>query len=317
MQKYKNALKKPLVELIGAVILVAIFVGPFLSFASSRNNIYVDINATGKMDGSASNPYKKISDALAKSNGNSDIHIAKGVYKENIEIPKDVRVFGSDKNDVVITASNDDKAVVTMKNNSRINKVTIRNGENGIKVREDSKVSIIEVIIKDNDKDGIRIESGSTKKDKAVSITESIIRNNGRSGIFSKKHRLVLIDNEISDNDSDGIDIASGSSAWIEDNNIKDNDGSGMKLTLDDSNIWTKSNTYRNNKHNGVEVIALGTAGRIDLNKSKFINNKNFAVARIAQKAAQANIWKGLTSQSNNVFQQSNLGEISIVMRVR
>ncbi|EKD46946.1 MAG: hypothetical protein ACD_67C00006G0001, partial [uncultured bacterium] len=207
---------------------------------------------------------------MVHADKNTDVHVAKGVYVDNIEIPKGVRIFGSDENDVIIRAKSKKKVVVSMKDNTEINKVTIEKGNEGIWVKEDASVSIIKTIVKDNKETGIRIASGSTKKKEAVNITDSVIKDNGRAGIFSQKRRLVLINNEISSNESDGVDIAKGSSAWIEDNKFKDNDGSGLKLTLDGSDIWTKSNSYRDNKHSGIEINAFGAAGRVDINKSRF-----------------------------------------------
>ncbi|NTW27517.1 MAG: hypothetical protein HGA36_04290 [Candidatus Moranbacteria bacterium] len=304
-------------EIIGGILLLAIFVLPFLTFASSRKDIYVDGLKSGVESGTAANPYHTISEALKHANNRTDVHVAKGEYKDNIEIPKGVKIFGSGQGEVVITAKNDRKVVVSMKDNTEINKLTIQEGREGVWIKEDARVSIIKCTIKDNRKDGINIASGSTKKADAVSITDSTIKNNGRSGIFSQKRRLVLINNEVIENDSDGADFAAGTSAWIEDNKFNDNDGSGLKLNFDNSNIWTKGNDYRDNKHSGLEVNAFGGAGRIDINKSNFIENKNFGIARIARGNVSINVWEGLTVQSNTTFEMTKIGKISSIIQVR
>ncbi len=313
---FKNALKKPLVEFIGGILLIAVFMAPFLSFASGRHDIYVDGSKKGAETGSTSKPYHTISEALVRANDHTNVHIAKGTYEDNIEIPKGVRIFGSSASDVVIKAKSHKRVVVSMKDKTQINKVTIENGNEGIWIKKDAEVSIIKCVVKNNEKDGIKIESGSTKKDNAVNITDSVITENGRAGIFSRKRRVVLINNEISNNDSDGVDIAAGSSAWIEENRIKNNDGSGLKLTLDGSDIWTKSNSYRSNGHDGIEVNAYGAYGRIDVNKSRFVDNKHYGVVRIARVPVYGSVWNGLTFQANNVFEQTNQGAISGVLRI-
>lgn len=317
MKKLKNAFKKPLIEFIGAIVLIAVFTLPFLSFASNRNNIYVDGSKSGAETGSMERPYHTISEALVHANDRTDVHVAKGTYEDNIEIPKGVKIFGSGTDEVVVRARSHKKVVVSMKDNTEINKLTIEKGNEGVWIKKNSKASIIECVIKNNDKDGIKIESGSTKKKDAISITDSVIKNNGRAGIFSQKHRLVLINNEISGNGGDGVDIAAGASAWIEKNNIKNNDGSGIGLSLDGSDVWTKSNTYRNNGHSGLEINAYGGSGRIDINKSKFINNSNFAVARISRSGSSVSVWSGLTVQKNNTFEQTKEGSISSVIRIK
>lgn len=317
MKEANKALSKRKMEIMGGLLLVAVVVLPFFTFAGSRKDIYVDGSKKGEEKGTQEKPYHTISEALAHSNGRTDVHVAKGVYSDNIEIPKGVRVFGTSQHEVIIRAKKSNKVVVSMKDDSEINKVTIEKGREGIWVKEDAEVSIIKTIVRDNDKDGIKIGKGSIKKDDPVIITDSLIENNGRAGIYSQKRRLVLIDNEITKNESDGMDIASGASAWIENNRIKDNDGSGMKLTLDQSNIWTKSNTFRDNDHGGLEVNANGGEGRIDINKSKFLENKTFGVARISRNAGADKTFNGLTIQDNNVFEMTKLGTVSPIMNLR
>jgi hypothetical protein len=317
MKNVKSALNKQKIELLGGLLLLLIFVAPFLTFASSRNDIFVDNSKIGVEDGTQARPYHTISEALIHADKRTDVHVAKGVYEENIEIPKGVKIFGSDRDEVIIRAKNRKKVVVSMKDDTEINKVTIEKGNEGVWIKKDAEVSIIKCIIRNNDDDGINIASGGVKKNNAVNIIDSIITENGRAGIFSQKRRLVLMNNEIIDNESDGVDLAAGSSAWIEDNKFKDNDGSGLKLRLDGSDIWTKSNTYRDNNHSGLEISDAGKAGRIDINKSKFAENKKYAVARIARAGFAENIWNGLTVQANNTFESSKLGKVSPIIRVK
>jgi hypothetical protein len=303
-------------DLFGGILLLVVFVGPIFAFASHRSDMYVDVSASGTQDGSVSHPFKTITEALKHSSSKTDVHVAKGEYKENISIPKGVKVFGSDKNDVIIKADDTDKSVVTMYTNSEINKVTVKKGTNGIKVKNGAKVSIIKCIIRDNDNDGIKIEEGPVWDTRMVSITDSTIKDNGRSGIFSKKRRLVIMDNEISGNDSDGVNIEAGSKVWLQDNKIKDNSGSGMSLTLDGSDIWTKSNTLRGNGHDGIEINAYGKNGRIDINKSFFVGNAGYGVSRIQRAFFPASVWSGLTVQKNVNFDSNDKGTTSSVIRV-
>ncbi|MEI7891115.1 MAG: right-handed parallel beta-helix repeat-containing protein [bacterium] len=317
MNKLKNALGKQKIEVIGAVMLLAICVLPFLTFASSRKGIYVDASAKGSENGSASSPYHTISKALDNADDRIDIHVAKGEYRENITIEKGIQVFGSAAGDVVIRPASKNKPVVTMKHNTEINKVTIEKGDDGVLVREDAKASIIEVVIKNNTGDGVKIEKGDVKDKFRVSISDSTIIDNGGSGIFSQKRRLSIINNDVVNNGKDGIDLYGGTSAWMEKNSIRNNDKSGLKLTLDGSEIWTKNNTIKGNSGQGVEVNAWGGVGRIDLNKSKITDNKKFAVARNARVSFGASIWNGLTVQKNTDFKDNKSGNISGINLLR
>lgn len=304
-------------EMIAIFALIFAFILPIISFAGD-DKIFVDGDYDGVEEGTASQPYKTISKALKNSDSNTKVIVEKGTYKENIKIPKGVEVHGVDRNDVIIKADDDDDPVVEMKDDTKISKVTIRGGKVGIKVgRDHEDISIVKCIIKDNDKDGIKLEKGSTSKKDAVSITESKIKDNGKSGIYSKKRRVVLMDNEIYDNDRDGVDLEAGVSAWIQNNEIRDNEGSGMKFTLDDSKIWTKGNKIKNNDHEGIEIKAFGEEpGRIDISKSDFKRNDNYGVARVQEGYVPRHFWDSLTFDDRNTFIENKLGAISSIIQI-
>jgi hypothetical protein len=299
----------------GAFLLLAVFIMPFLALAKHENKIYVDANASGSQNGSANHPYKSISQALEHADKNSEVHIASGKYKENIEIPKGVEVFGSDRDKVTIESDERDDPAVIMKDDTKINEVTVKGGKYGIEVKEDSEASIIECIVKDSRKDGVKIKKGSTKKSNPVTISDTVIKDNKRAGVFSEKRRVVIVKSQILNNGSDGIDLASGVSAWIERTKTKDNNGSGMKFSLDGSSIWTKYNTVTTNDREGIEINAYGSTGRIDINKSKIANNDRYGIAKIKRNNSPIDIWKGLTIE-NTGLAGNKLGEISNIIKI-
>ena len=313
MNMLKNFQSKRKKEIIGSLAMLAICVLPFFAFASHRNSIFVNAGVSSSGDGSAAHPYKTINEALRHSSDKTDIDVANGRYKENIEIPEGVNVFGESRDGVVITADDNNNSTVIMHDDSEIDKVTIRKGANGIHVKDGAKASIVDCKIEDNDDDGIHIDEGAVKDSREVSISNNEISGNGRGGIYSDQRRLVLMDNHIDNNDSDGVSLEKGSSAWIQDNTIENNGGSGMRLTLDDSNIWTKDNVFHNNNHQGIEVNAYGESGRIDINKSDFNDNDNFGIARIQRGNFSSNIWSGLTVEKNTTFNSNGKGDISPV----
>lgn len=318
MDRTSKKIMLNLTKKLGALMLLASLTIPALSLAGTKD-IYVDDDASGKQDGSSKHPYKTIWAAIEEAEDEDkkvEIHLAPGTYKENIVIPKRVKVFGSDKNEVTIKSDDDDKAVVKLNHKSEINKVTIEGGRYGVLVDGDDRASIVECIIKDNEGDGVRIEPASVEEKYLVSITDSKIYDNEGSGIYSEKRQLSIINNEIIDNDGDGIDIEEKSSAWIHNNDIKNNDKSGMKLTLDGSNIWSKGNTIRDNGREGVEVNAYGGYGRIDINKSKLYKNQNYGIARVQRGNFSSNIWNGLTVQEDNIFWENAIGTLSGVLRI-
>ncbi|EKE16350.1 MAG: hypothetical protein ACD_11C00020G0055 [uncultured bacterium] len=308
---------------IGAILtfnllLAGVFVFPFLSLAKNEREIYVNAKATGVEDGSSENPYRTISSALRKAKKNDKLFVANGEYKENIEIPKGVKIYGADRDEVIIKAKNDDDPVVEMNENTKINKVTIKNGKVGIKVeKNDDDVSIIDCVIEKNKRDGIKIEKGSVSKAHPVSVTENVIRENGWNGIYSETRRVVLMENNIYGNDRDGVELAEGSSAWIEDNRINDNDGVGFKFTLDNSNIWLKDNSIRDNDKSGMEVDHFGNAGRVDISKSTIAENEKYGIARVQKSLLTSSAWDGFTFDNKNTFFENKSKDVSDVIIVR
>lgn len=312
----KKMLKLSKNGLIGSLLLVAIFVLPVLSLAGHKDKLYVDDGASETQDGSASHPYKTISAALKKAGKNTEVHILPGTYKENIKIPSGVEVFGSSRKSVVIKAKDGGKPTVEMDNKTRIDNVTIKDGRYGVKIGTSDKASVTKCIIKNNKKDGINIKDGSADEKKKVTISESEIKENGRTGIYAEKRRVVIVDNDIANNGNDGIDLQKGAKAWVAGNRIKNNDGSGLKAVLDKSEIWTKNNSFRENKREGVEVNAYGEAGKIDINKSKFNDNKRYGIAKVLRGNAPMSVIGGFTVQGNNVFSGNKTGNISPAIRV-
>ncbi len=315
----KNSFKKAKIgyaEALGSILLIALFILPFISFASHENKIYVNASASGTEDGSEDHPYKTIKGALKHSNKNTEVHVSKGTYRENIEIPAGTEIHGSGR-DKVFIKGDDNEPVITMNGGTKIVGVTAENGEYGVEIDEGDSATIVDCIIRKNDKDGIRIKKGEVAEKDEVAIIDSDISDNGRSGISSEKRKIVITKNLISKNDKDGIFLARGSNAWISGNAIKDNDGSGMKLELDGSRIFTKSNLYSKNDREGIEVNSFGATGVIDIAQSKIRYNGRWGIAKVQRASAPASIWNGLTIQLPNVPIFGNtFGNISSVIKI-
>ena len=299
---------------LSLVILVSL---PALTLSSKRNSLYVDDSNKGSEDGSKNHPYKTIDEAMNKANSKTDIHVANGFYKENVEINDGVRIFGEDKNKVVIEAKTSRNPTIFMNDETVIDKVTIRKGKYGIAVKDDAKVSIIRCNIKNSERDGIYINAGKVADSRKVSISDSNITNNDGGGIVSGKRSLSITGSEIANNGGDGIDIMDGASAWIANNTITKNDKSGMKMRIDQSNIWTKKNKITHNGREGIEVDFKGGAGRIDVMDSDIFQNDNYGVARV-QRVYSANGWsKYLTFTGENNIGGNGKGNISGVFIIK
>ena len=306
-------------EVILGLAFTALLAVPFVVFGGNKV-VFVDKSATGSEDGSSTHPYQTIAKALDHVSEGTEVRVKNGTYKENITIPKNVDLMGdSEKRDkVIIKAQNNDKPTVTMKSDTALSHVTVRDGRHGVRIDEDAKAHIFDVVVEGNDRDGIHIDSGSRDKKHRVLIDKTVIQDNGRAGIFSEKRFIVLINSDILSNDSDGLDLAHGTEAWLENNRFNENKGSGAKFVLDDASIFGKKNGFRNNHREGLEVNAFGTAGTIELKRSAFIGNDRNGVARVARTISGARLFGNLSfgvGINASRFENDGLSGVSPVVR--
>lgn len=306
-------------EVFLGLVLTSLIAVPVFVFGGSKT-IVVDKDASGSEDGSSKHPYHTISKALDNAQNGTVVRVKNGTYKENVTVPKGVELRSDAfKRDAVTIEGDDDKPTVTMKNGTRISKLTIDGGRHGIRVDENVKANIIDVLVKNSDRDGIHIDA-SDKRDERhrVYIEDSEIRDSERTGIYSEKHYVVMVNTEVHDNHSDGIDFQSNVKAWLEDNRVNDNRGSGAKFVLDGASIYGKKNGFRNNKREGAEVNAFGAAGTIGLKRSAFINNDRFGVARVARTVAGSRQFGNLSfgiGVNDSRFEGNVFGSLSSIAR--
>lgn len=261
-----------------ALSLFALMLGPVWVFGGAKN-IYVDKDNKGSEDGSKDHPYHTIDRALHHAKKGNRVFVAKGTYKENITVPQDVTLVGGKSKGDVIIAGDNDAPTITMKNDSEVQKMIVKGGRHGIRVEEEAKAKIIHVTIKESRRDGIHIDKGSLAKRDEVYIEDTEIKGSTMAGIFSNRRSVVVIDTDINHN-GDGVDFTAGVKAWFKDARVNDNRGSGLKLTLDGANFWSRDLSVRRNGREGVEVNAYGGSGNIGFKETVFIDNGRYAIAR-------------------------------------
>ena len=260
---------------------LVIMLGPVGVWGGSKN-IYVDRDNKGKEDGSHDHPYRSIDKALSKAKKGSTVFVAKGRYKTNVTIPRDVKLVGGKSTGDVVIEGDNDKPTVTMKEDAEIKKITLKGGRHGIRVENNAEVKIIEVVIKESVRDGIHIDKGSTAKKDEVYIEKVEIKDSRMAGIFSEQRSVVVIDADIIRN-GDGLDFVAGVKAWVKDTRISDNRGSGLKLVLDGAAFWSRDLSIRRNGREGVEVNAYGSMGKIGFKEAVIIGNSRYGLAKVVR----------------------------------
>lgn len=271
---------------LGALLFGAVL-SPFVTFGGSKD-IYVDRDNKGEADGSREHPYRSIEKALKKAKEGTTVHVANGIYRENITIPKHVDVLGMKQNPdkVIIEADSNGKPTVEMKHDSKLSYVTVKGGRHGIRVLEDARAHVYDVKIKKSDRDGIHIDKGSRSDKNRVLVDKVKISGSAKAGIFSERRHVVILNSEIVGNAGDGLDFTADVKAWFEHSEFSDNGGSGMKLVLDGASIWSKNNSIRRNGREGVEINSYGGDGGIGFKKVKIVDNKRYGIARVARTAS-------------------------------
>jgi len=299
--------------------IIILVVAPIFAFGKS-GVVYVNEDAKGKEDGTAANPYKTISKALKKAKKGDEVRVRNGTYTENITIPSGVEVVSvsGNREKVIIKADKNDQPAVTMKDGTRLTRVTVKGGRHGVRVEGDAKATIYNVIIKDSKRDGIHADKARLEKSKQLVIDKVQIHDNGLSGIYSEKRRISITKTDVWNNKLDGIDIEAGSNIWMEDSKSNANGGSGLTVTLDGSSIWTKNNSFRYNRRDGIEIAGLGNSGVVSLKDAKFIGNGGYGIARVSKNAVADKTFSGVqqgVDKSTNTFDKNGKGTLSPIIR--
>ena len=99
-------------------ILLVIFAGIALligTLPAQAQDVFVDANATdcGTADGSSSNPYCTIQEAIDNADENNVIEVAEGTYEENITVTESVTLNGPNAGTPGNDARPEDEAVIT------------------------------------------------------------------------------------------------------------------------------------------------------------------------------------------------------------
>lgn len=306
--------------LIGfGIFLMTLIAFTTMKVGAGSDLIYVDADYSGEEDGSSDKPYTKIQDAIDKAaDKNRDVYVREGEYEENLKLWEDVKLYGSDKDEVMIEAEDDDEPVVKMYDDSEIFDVTLKEGQYGVLVNNDSKAHIQDCIIIDNEDDGIFIQEAETDEDEIVEIYDNFIAHNGWNGIYSEERKFSIKRNEIYNNDGDGVEFANDSEGVFEDNLVKENDGVGLRVFIDESELYIKDNTFRSNNKSGMEVGASGQWGKIVLDdKNKFYKNKNYGIVRVERAPFSTHQWnQSFVIEHGVTFWDNDNKEISHFIRV-
>ena len=195
--------------------------------------------------------YPTIGEAVSHASTGDTILIKSGVYNENIQIDKELKLEGQDKTNTKIVgsgASTPTSVLTLAANNIEISGLTIESLSN----TNTSRYAY-----------GIWVEGDN------CTITDNIIQNT-YIGIFSSTQTSTTItENVITQSIKDGIRFCSGSNINISGNNITGNAVSGIAL-------GGYSNTVEDNLfQNNLRALGLGASNSVVFNNTMVSNTES------------------------------------------
>lgn len=295
--------------------IVFLFLLP-VTVSAADYNFYVDTDHTGTEDGTITNPYNTIGEAIAAAALNASnarkIFVSAGTYNESVELGESVKLYGENKNTTIINGSGTANSyAVKMKNNTYIKNMAVTDNTYGILVDSKSKATIEKCNIYETSVIGIRAEREGGNKE--LTITDSKIHDNSGKGIYiQKKWKIKISGNEIYDNDEEGIDTRELVKGTISKNTIYDNGESGIELVVGKSKLKITNNTLKNNDASGIAnqfYKETKKTGVILIADNKIRSNSHYGVTCKTPSGAggekSSTYWKDSLTFSENVFSQN------------
>ncbi|MBU2025754.1 right-handed parallel beta-helix repeat-containing protein [Patescibacteria group bacterium] len=318
--KLKPGIKKEKL-ILGSAAVFLFSLAATLNVQAAEYNLYVDdSNTTGTEDGTSDHPYNTITEALNAAQAGNTIFINNGTYSENIEVPREVELYGENRSNVVIDGGNGDDQGITVKLNhkTKLKKLTIQGGYTGVKVPEKAGVTLNKVTIKDAKNDGVILEgSGATRKNDKYEreFKDCDIEDNGARGMHIYKSRVVIDDSEVTDNEEEGVDLRKGVKATIKGSTIKGNDEGNIEFKIDKVSLKIKNNKISNAGSSGLAAQSYqGIGGKIFITDNKIKNNKKYGLrCAVEHKKPRGGGWGSKIFLSGNSFSSNKKGNISPV----
>ncbi len=249
--------------------------------SSDSDGIYVNGSYFGTSDGSADRPYTTIQRAINVAQNGDTIWIFSGVYEEELDINKQVRIIGGiDEEETIITTTlstgrylieiNADEVTlesVTVRDyegyltspigafislqssNNRINGNNIADANvNGIYIHANSNNNLINGNRINRTKTGIWAYSSDTND-----ITNNIIKNSTENGIEleASSNNNILYGNTIENSASSGIKIANSNNVNITSNSITLSEYYALHV-LNSLNAYITNNHINDNPGGGL-----------------------------------------------------------------
>lgn len=231
---------------------LAFYIFKFYQSYQTMSDLYVDNHYQGWLKlGSEKYPYADLSQALQaatlKKAGLPKIHLRNGEYPGNITLPANMEIYGQSRDGVVFKNPDPLLPTVIMKNNSRLNGLTISGGLVGIAAEEQAAIENCSVT------EFKKIGIDARPSEAEIMVKNSEIFNSSGKGLYIQSGRKIqIIGNNIHNNKEEGLDLRQEVSGEIKTNNIYANEESGIELVVGKSALQIAENNIWDNGANGI-----------------------------------------------------------------
>jgi len=205
------------------------------------DDVYVDDdNTEGPWDGSADHPYQHIQDGIDAASSDDTVFVFIGIYNEDIDIQKSIKLTGQAKESTIIEGSVD----ITSTSSVKVSRFTVRDAISLVS----SDYNTISYNTIENTGTAIWLEESEHN-----TIEKNVIINNADMGIFLYlANENTIFKNTICNNEV-GIGVGASNNNDIIANDIIDNGGNGILVYLASSNLFYHNNLIRNGEESEPE----------------------------------------------------------------
>jgi parallel beta-helix repeat protein len=194
--------------------------------------------------------YTSIQDAVNDARDGDKIEIWNGTYYEHVVVNKPLTIYARDgASSTVVNGDGNGTIFYVTTDNVTIENFTVMNGDYGIFIRGNSS-NVTDNIVKNNNKNGIRLESSNY-----LTIKGNDIKTNGIGIYLNASNYTIIDDNEVISNNGTGISAYTSRNCTITNNTMNSNDYQGIRLETSEFNTIS-DNTANSNRYYGICLVS-------------------------------------------------------------